>query len=417
MNLDKKSVFRPYVILILFLFLQLGTGAQQNPRFELLTTNDGLAQGMIYDIIQDQEGFIWFATKDGLNRYDGYEFKAYTNDPSDPWSISGNTIVDLFEDSKGRIWASADNAGINIYDKSTGRFHHIEHNPQDPTSLSGNNVTSITEDTSGYFICMIDKHELNMFMVEDDLFEEKASPKVIRISQPIENGLERLGKKNLQAKKSQLKAILKDANHSIWVVGEYTVYELKVGKAELIAVQQGTRLLEGSEDNKGAVWGLSAKGDLFRSKNNVLTRFENSYFEDVQTVIYNEGNLWVLTLKELFGFNVADKNWDEGSVNDLGEPFFHWTPKTLEEQVLFLSSPVLIDYSGLIWIGLGGRGVVKINPKTSRFSREVSGRSVRAFFENQEHKRIRIYTPFIRSNRFICFESIILLLSNPKIMN
>jgi ligand-binding sensor domain-containing protein len=83
--------------------------AQNTPAYESISTAQGLSQGMIFDLLQDTEGFIWVATKNGLNRYDGYSFKVFTNDPYNAHSLSSNTIVKLFEDSKGRIWAGTEN--------------------------------------------------------------------------------------------------------------------------------------------------------------------------------------------------------------------------------------------------------------------------------------------------------------------
>src|SRR5215218_8995252 len=93
--------------------------SQTNNYYETISIAQGLSQGMVFDILQDKEGFIWIATKNGLNRYDGYSFTVFTNDPYNPYSLSGNTVSTLFEDSKGRIWAGTENAGLNVYDKKT----------------------------------------------------------------------------------------------------------------------------------------------------------------------------------------------------------------------------------------------------------------------------------------------------------
>ena len=63
---------------------QDGDAPVRDLRFTHLTTNDGLSQGYVVDILQDRRGFMWFATRDGLNRYDGYTFVVYKHDPRRP---------------------------------------------------------------------------------------------------------------------------------------------------------------------------------------------------------------------------------------------------------------------------------------------------------------------------------------------
>ncbi|MBP7408345.1 MAG: hypothetical protein KA941_06255, partial [Flavobacteriales bacterium] len=72
--------------------------------FRTLTIKDGLSQGMVNCITQDHHGFMWFATKDGLNRYDGYSFKVFRHDPLDSTSLNNSFVVSLHEDREGRLW-------------------------------------------------------------------------------------------------------------------------------------------------------------------------------------------------------------------------------------------------------------------------------------------------------------------------
>ncbi len=76
-------------LIICAAILWLGTTAQpqKSVPFETISTAQGLSQGMVFDILQDQEGLIWVATKNGLNRYDGYSFRIFTNDPYNVHSL------------------------------------------------------------------------------------------------------------------------------------------------------------------------------------------------------------------------------------------------------------------------------------------------------------------------------------------
>ncbi|MFT5164621.1 MAG: ligand-binding sensor domain-containing protein/signal transduction histidine kinase, partial [Alteromonadaceae bacterium] len=91
---------------------------------------------------------LWFGTRDGLNRYDGYEFKVYRHQPDNPHSISNNYINTLFEDSKGLLWIGTQD-GLNRLDKLTGRFERFKYKNGNPRSLSDNAVLALFEDSRG----------------------------------------------------------------------------------------------------------------------------------------------------------------------------------------------------------------------------------------------------------------------------
>ena len=132
--------------------------------FDAITTNDGLSQGMVNSILQDKYGFMWFASNDGLNRYDGYKFTVYKNDPNDNNSIAENFIRYLFEDSKGRLWIATAGNGLDLFDRTTETFIHFKHNIKDPNTISDNSITSVSEDsTGGIWIGTL--HGLNLSLI------------------------------------------------------------------------------------------------------------------------------------------------------------------------------------------------------------------------------------------------------------
>ena len=157
-------------------------------RFTRLSTADGLSQTKASHIVQDDQGFMWFGTQYGLNRYDGYNFKVFVHDPGNPNSLSGVVVNALFKDRDGTLWVgcdqflnklqpvtetftrypvpfvthiSQDTAGVlwlatpsdGLYslDPETGRICHYSHDPNDPSSLSSNHVDYSGEDRGGRF--------------------------------------------------------------------------------------------------------------------------------------------------------------------------------------------------------------------------------------------------------------------------
>jgi len=77
--------------------------ADPNIRFQRLSVRQGLPQAQVTCTLQDQQGFMWFGTEEGLSRYDGHHFVNFSHDPNDPSSLSHNTVKALLEDRAGNL--------------------------------------------------------------------------------------------------------------------------------------------------------------------------------------------------------------------------------------------------------------------------------------------------------------------------
>ncbi|HEX9513193.1 MAG TPA: two-component regulator propeller domain-containing protein [Puia sp.] len=103
-------------------------------------------------ILQDQRGFLWFGTEDGLNRYDGKYFVVFKYKPNDTSGISGNKITDLYEDKSGILWIATADGGFTKYDyhlPALQQFRQFKHHADNPGSLPENGIYKITEDRWG----------------------------------------------------------------------------------------------------------------------------------------------------------------------------------------------------------------------------------------------------------------------------
>ena len=134
-----------YFLLLILFFLTTQIIPQELP-FGHLSVEDGLSNNIINCIHQDQFGFLWFGTEDGLNRYDGYELKIYRHNPEDINSIPNNSVWSIFEDHSGFLWIGTNSSEISRYDYKTDKFTNWE---IESSSNKQNRITSIYEDQNG----------------------------------------------------------------------------------------------------------------------------------------------------------------------------------------------------------------------------------------------------------------------------
>ena len=113
-------------------------------KFEYLTVDDGLSQGTVEDILQDRQGFMWFATRDGLNRYDGLQFFIYRNDRNDPNSLAANWVWSIAEDAEGNLWIGS--TGLNIYNPKLDKMTRVLVDVNDEKAFHGGQVFDINVD-------------------------------------------------------------------------------------------------------------------------------------------------------------------------------------------------------------------------------------------------------------------------------
>jgi len=171
--------------------ITLPVEAGRDIRFRRTELEQGLSQTRVSHIVQDDQGFLWFGTQHGLNRFDGREYRLFKHEAGDPGSLSGVFIYALFKDRGGTLWVGSDQ-GLDAYDAATETFRHFRvdidnpvvihisqdnegmlwlataqglyeldpatggtrrfvHDPSDPSSLASNDVKSSGLDRSGAF--------------------------------------------------------------------------------------------------------------------------------------------------------------------------------------------------------------------------------------------------------------------------
>src|SRR5688572_30912294 len=122
-------IFQPqtFVTTLLLSALMLSANGQATEgfTFDHLTVEEGLSQSSVFAITKDADGFMWFGTRDGLNRYDSRNIKVYRNKENNARSLSGNSINCLMVDRQKKLWIGT-NEGLNIYNAETDDFSRGE---------------------------------------------------------------------------------------------------------------------------------------------------------------------------------------------------------------------------------------------------------------------------------------------------
>ncbi len=309
---------------------------------------------------------MWFGTQDGLNRYDGYNFKVYKNDPEDPNSISINYILSLLEDSEGDLWIGTNGGGLNRFDRDLDAFTSFVSESDDSRGLSSNFVNAIYEDSDGN-LWIGTGAGLNRFHRETNDFTHY-------LNDP-ENPQSISG--------NEITAIFEDREGTLWIGTDesglnrfdreaetFTSYKFDKNDSYSISGDSINAFLE---DRLGNLWIATQDSGL-----NKLNR-ETTQFERYQNEPDNPNSLSYNTVSSI----IEDKRgliWigTNGSGVNLFDPtngqFAHLhqdsnDPLSLSSEQIF---SLYEDQSGVLWFGTFGGGLNKFDPDKAKFTTYVS---------------------------------------------
>lgn len=171
------------IVILIFIHINIYVSYSiDNINFKTISIEDGLSQSTVETMLQDSKGYLWFGTNDGLNRYNGYEFKVYKNNKNSQNSLVSNYIIDIKEDKQGNIWVGTPSglSKINSYDDNITNYT----SEKNKGNLSNNNICEILITKDGN-ILVATNDGLNLYDKENDKFNRILYEKNIITSQSI----------------------------------------------------------------------------------------------------------------------------------------------------------------------------------------------------------------------------------------
>jgi len=417
---------RKITYLLLLLFLGGGFVVQseaQSVKFEHITMKDGLSQSVVEDITQDDKGYMWFATQDGLDRYDGINFRYFKHIPDDSLSVSNSFITTLHNvEGEPEIWVGT-SSGLNLFDTETFSFKRYYHHKDDPTTLSQDRITDIYSD--GNEVLWIGTYQgLNRYKKDSDTFQRQIPSKeiwnskyrnitdIIEFSGDLwigtEGGLIIFDREKQEFKRPgnklgrdhRISTFGKSADGGLWV-GTFTDGLYKIDQdhkiSRRLSVQTG--LLNNTintvqEDDFGHLWVGSNEGIqmIIAESGKILSSVGGTVTDPTS-----------LSTAQVFSFFIDRSNvvWIgtfEGSLNKtniLNENVLHYkhNPGDLTTISSSLIKTITEDNEGNIWIGTADQGMNKFDPKTRTFTRykhepgnpsTISGNYVKALYVDSQ---------------------------------
>jgi PAS domain S-box-containing protein len=330
---------------------------RRNLRFQRISLEQGLSQAVVTCSFQDRQGFMWFGTQEGLNRYDGYEFTVFVHQTSDPSSLASDLIKGIHEDRRGVLWVATD-GGLERFDESRGAFTHFRHDPANPNSLSHDRVRVIVEGRDGELWLGTDGGGLDRFDPATGTFAHYRA---------VAGGLSH----------DNIRGLSQDAQGRLWIAteggglnlfdpdsGQFTTYRHDPADPASLS---DDRVRTVYVDHEGIVWAGTYDGGLSRLDPAVGTfqRFQHdsadpgSLAANGVWAVYQDhaGELWIGTDGGLNRFLPANQSF-ERYVND---------PADLLSLSHSRVTSIYQDSGGVFWIGTYG-GLNKWNPVTQYFA-------------------------------------------------
>ncbi len=170
-HIIQKWIVPGLIYLILGLNTLIAQSLSSLEQLQYLTVDNGLSQNEVTSILQDSSGFMWFGTRGGLNRFDGYSITQFRNEINNSNSLLNNSIECLYLDHLGRIWIGSKSSGVSFYDPSNEGFTHFRHNVNCERCIRGSRILSMAEGYPGEFWIGTWENGLTIYKEKSDAYQ------------------------------------------------------------------------------------------------------------------------------------------------------------------------------------------------------------------------------------------------------
>ena len=365
-----QSIVKTWLYLLLFLTAAAVSGQQddanslKNIRFRNISRETGLSQNSVYDVLQDEKGYMWFATQDGLNRWDGYSIKVYKPDPgSERGSIPHNFVRALELDRRGNIWIGTWGGGIAYFDPQKDRFVDL---------MGTADTSSLPQDTANVFDLEFDRESaLWILTSEGSLYK----------GDPHERSFELIMDKPFaESISSGESGVWIGTRQGVWRYDNSNQLLEQVVSPREFNLKESLSTVKALREHEGVLW-IGTKDGVYSYdlESGELNRVNLPREQKVSAVEINcisadaVGNIWIGTLENgLYVQHTA------GSL-------YHFRSGKGEPGVLSGNRILSIETteSGLLYVGTGTGGVDRVLPNGKAFNILLE-ESVWEIFEDSE---------------------------------
>lgn len=403
------GVFK-YIILISVFFISLQVVKAQNNsiKFNHLGVEHGLSQSTVKCILKDSEGFMWFGTENGLNKFDAYEFSIYEYDNKDENSISNGRVTSLAEDNEGNIWVGTFLAGINKFNRETERFERYTKSKKVDGGISENSIGCVYVDKNGDLwvgtfggglnLYLKDSKNFKHFVKDTSKTNSIGSDFIRSIAEDSDGNLwmtNNLGdlmcfdkKKNIftnlkydsnysaQSNSEPFGKMIIDSKDNIWIGTENGIYIYSIKSKTIEHLKKGSpgKSLNSNavsgilEDENNIYWILTDHGGL-----NIYDRksgtFEYIMHEPFNPQSLSNNQLYSIYKDDNENYWIGNFNGGVNVFNKKKYKFNVYTSIPGRKNSLSFSSVISLceDRNGHIWMGTDGGGLNQFNPAKETF--------------------------------------------------
>ena len=409
---------KQYLFLLFCLISNIVIGQFNNLKFENFDTIDGLSSSTCTDIFQDKEGFMWFGTIDGLNKYNGYEFEVFRSVVGDSETISNNRINTIQEDNEGNIWVGTNN-GLNFFNKRTGKFSHINLYKQVSLSNSSKkNINDLLYDSINNIIWVATNNGAIKIILGDDnvntknynfsyYINDQSNPKSIDNNgvnvilkdvdntiwigtdgkhlnkyNPLENNFERIFIKNKQpyALNHIPKRIFIDADGDFWIGNDLNNLILWERDKNLFShislVDNHIPIFKIFQDNKGLFWVPTEGKGLFllkkkEGKITIQQHFENN-ISNPFSLPNNKISKVFQDKNDIYWIGSYDKGVSKLDLTKYSFGHYYYQQGNNDGLSAQIVQSVLQDHKKRIWISSYNGGIDLFDEKNNTFKKNIT---------------------------------------------